>query len=84
MSGLISTLQGYGQYSWQAPAWFGPLVILAVIWTFIWKGMALWKAGRNASKGWFVVLLLVNTVGILDLLYVLVFSKKTQSNQPNI
>jgi hypothetical protein len=40
--------------------------------------MALWKSAREGSKVWFVVLLVVNTVGILDILYLYVFSKKSQ------
>lgn len=49
--------------------------ILAV-WSIIWKGIALWKAARNSAKAWFIVLLIVNTVGILEILYIFVFSKK--------
>lgn len=52
------------------------LVLVLLFWTLIWKGMALWKAARQGSKVWFVVLLIVNTVGILDILYLYVFSKK--------
>jgi hypothetical protein len=50
---------------------------ILMLWSLIWKGMALWKAARNESKVWFVVLLLVNTIGILDILYIYVFSKKS-------
>ena len=53
----------------------------AAIWVLPWKGMALWKSAREGSKAWFVVLLLLNTVGILDILYIYVFSKK-KSAQP--
>ena len=60
--------------------WFsgsGVLVlVIVVIWTIIWKGLALWKAAREGSKPWFVVLLIVNTLGILEILYLYVFSKK--------
>jgi hypothetical protein len=55
----------------------GVLLVVLVLWTIVWKGMALWKAARQESKVWFVVLLLVNTVGILDILYLYVFSKKS-------
>ena len=55
----------------------GFVLALIVIWTLIWKGMALWKAAREGNKIWFVVLLLVNTVGILEILYLYVFSKKS-------
>lgn len=47
------------------------------LWSLAWKGLALWKAARLGSKGWFVALLLLSTVGILDILYLYVFSKKT-------
>lgn len=57
-------------------AGFALLAMLLAIWTIVWKGLALWKAARSGSKIWFVVLLLVNTLGILDILYIYVFSKK--------
>jgi len=41
-----------------------------------WKGIALWKAARNKSLAWFVVLFIVNTAGILEILYIFVFSKR--------
>lgn len=49
---------------------------LLVIWSLVWKGLALWKAAREGSKPWFLVLLVINTVGILEILYLYVFSKK--------
>ena len=50
------------------------LVFLA--WTLIWKGMALWKSAKQESKPWFIALLILNTAGILPILYVYVFGKK--------
>lgn len=52
------------------------LLVLLIVWTLIWKGMALWKAARAQQKAWFIVLLIINTIGILDILYLYVFSKK--------
>lgn len=46
-----------------------------MIWTFLWKGLALYRAGANRSPGWFVVLLIVNTLGILEILYFFIFSR---------
>ncbi len=43
---------------------------LLIIWTLIWKGIALWKAGRKDDMVWFIILLVVNTVGILDIIYI--------------
>lgn len=52
------------------------LLVVIVIWVLCWKGVALWTAARNNSKPWFVALLVVNTIGILEILYIFVFSKK--------
>ena len=51
------------------------LIALIFIWTLVWKGFALWKSARKGSPVWFVVFLLINTVGILPILYIYVFSK---------
>ncbi|MCX6813899.1 MAG: DUF5652 family protein [Candidatus Azambacteria bacterium] len=50
--------------------------VFLLIWSLIWKGLALWKAARQSDKWWFMVMLVVNTVGILEILYIYVFSKK--------
>jgi len=52
------------------------IVIPVIIWSLVWKGWALWKSARNGSKVWFIVFLIVNTLGILEILYIYVFSKK--------
>ena len=59
-----------------------PLIIILVIWSIIWKGLALWKSARLDSKVWFVVFLLLNTAGILEILYIFIFSKKSGVNGP--
>lgn len=46
------------------------------LWELVWKGLALWKAARNEQKYWFVVLLLVNTMGILPIVYLKFFQKE--------
>jgi len=51
-------------------------LFLILAWTLPWKGMALWKAGRNSQKGWFVALLVINTLAILEIIYIFYFSKK--------
>ncbi len=49
---------------------------LAVVWSMVWKGIALWRAGRNYHLAWFIVLLIVNTLGILEIIYIFAFSRK--------
>jgi len=48
------------------------LLVVFVIWVSIWKGIALWKSARSGRKTWFIVLLVLNTVGILEILYIFV------------
>lgn len=55
--------------------WMIVVYVIAIIWSIIWKGIALWKSGRLNHKVWFIVLLIVNTLGILEILYIFVFSK---------
>lgn len=51
-------------------------ITLAVIWTLIWKGLALWRSATLRQKGWFVAFLIVNTLGILEIVYLYFISKK--------
>jgi len=61
----------------------GDLTLLAIIaWTFLWKGLALWRASREESKWWFVILLVMNTLGILEILYLFFFSKRARTGGP--
>ena len=53
-----------------------PLVLfLLVAWVLPWKGFALWKAAKNSHKKWFAFLLIVNTLAILEIIYIFYFSK---------
>lgn len=54
------------------------VLYLAIAWTIPWKGIALWKAARNSHKWWFIALLVINSLAILEILYIFVFSKKKQ------
>ena len=51
------------------------LVTIISIWTLVWKDFALWKASKKNHLIWFIVLLIINTIGILEILYIFVFSK---------
>ena len=58
------------------PNWMSIILPILIIWSLIWKGMALWKAGRNNQLAWFIVLLIFNTLGILEIIYIFYFSRK--------
>jgi len=57
------------------------VILLAVLWVLPWKGVALWRAARNSHKGWFVVILVVNTMAVLEIIYIFFFSKKGQPKE---
>ena len=56
-------------------------ILVLSIWALIWKGIALWKASQNGSKRWFISLLILNTIGILEIIYILYFSKSKKNQQ---
>ena len=51
------------------------LIAIILIWSLVWKLLALWKSARNKHLAWFIVMAVINTVGILPILYIFVFSK---------
>ncbi len=60
------------------PIVIGVLVAVVAIWTLSWKGVALWYAARNHQKRWFIALLILNTIGILEIVYLLWFRRDKQ------
>jgi len=52
------------------------LLLLIVAWSMFWKGWALWRAARNNQRYWFIAILLINTLGVLEIIYLNWFSKK--------
>ena len=51
---------------------------ILVIWDIVWKGFALWKAARNNHVIWFVCIMILNTVGILPIVYILLNRNKNE------
>ncbi len=64
------------------------LIVLGflLIWSLIWKALGLWKSARNNERIFFLAILFLNTVGILEIAYLFFFAKdkltieKMQSN----
>jgi len=67
---------------WGIPAWAFYILAAIFIWSYVWKLLALWKAATKKSVVWFIVLALVNTVGILEILYIFVFSRCCKKETP--
>ena len=53
------------------------ILILIAIWVLPWKGYALWTASKRGHKLWFVAILVLNTLAILDIIYIFAIAKKT-------
>lgn len=56
------------------------LVGVIVVWEIIWKLVAMWHAARNGSKVWFIILALLNTIGILPIIYLAAVKKSDQKS----
>ncbi len=64
-------ISGNGAHIWTAP-WFhalAPILPFLLLWEGFWKGLALWHSARRGQPWWFVILIVVNTAGILEMIY---------------
>lgn len=60
------------------------IIVVIILWSVPWKGVALWKSAKNGQLGWFIVLLIINSLSILDILYIFIFSKIGVEEKPNM
>lgn len=60
---------------------FAPWLYLLIVWELVWKGIALWRAGRLNQPIWFIAILIFNTIGILPIIYLLVSQKQWQAGE---
>lgn len=58
------------------------ILILLSVWELAWKGFALWHAAENKQKGWFIAMLLLNTFGLLPIIYLAWFKPKRRWETP--
>lgn len=56
-----------------------PFIIVLIVWDGIWKLLAMWKAGRNNHLSWFICIAVINSMGILPIIYILMYSKKSET-----
>lgn len=57
------------------------LIIIFVIWSLVWKGLALYHSAKNRQIVWFIIFLITNTAGILPIIYLLVFRKDKRTKK---
>ncbi len=51
------------------------ILFILIVWTIVWKGLALWNSSRLNQPIWFILLLVINTLGILEIIYLILYSK---------
>lgn len=73
----MDMMNGYHWDVWglSSLVWFPSLLILLTVWSLFWKGLALWHSARRGQPWWFVAMLVINTVGILEIIYLFAFAK---------
>lgn len=63
------------------PIWFFATLTFLVFWELIWKGLGLYKAGKRQQPIWFIFMLILNTAGILPIIYLLISNKKIKKKK---
>lgn len=56
--------------------WFFALIVVLAIWDVVWKLLALWRSARRNQMTWFVCIGVLNTIGILPIIYLIISRDK--------
>lgn len=56
------------------------ILVAVVLWTLPWKGVALWRAAQRIDIGWFIAILILNTLAILEIIYIFFVSRKPRTD----
>ena len=65
-------------FGWGLPTW---LTMIILAWTVVWKLLGLWKSARKKHVAWFIIMGILNTIGIIPILYIFIFSKLGKSKK---
>lgn len=70
--------QGMMGYNYWGSSWsvFMPILL---IWSLFWKALALWHSAKRDQPWWFLAVLIINTVGILEIIYLFGILKLKQA-----
>jgi hypothetical protein len=68
------------QYFGSMMAWLIPLIIILSVWELVWKYIAMWKASRNNHLAWYICMAVLNTAGILPIVYILLHRDKSENS----
>jgi methionyl-tRNA synthetase len=72
----------YGMGLWGLGLGLGlGLLPVILVWSLAWKGWALWLAARRGEFVWFLIMLVVNTLGILEIIYIFMVAKREDTTK---
>ena len=55
-----------------------PYVLLSImLWTLPWKAWALWLAARRGDFWWFLIMVAISTLAILEIIYIFLIAKQS-------
>jgi hypothetical protein len=60
---------------------FVVLVVAIAIWDAVWKLIGMWKAAKRDSLLWFILIAVLNTAGILPIIYIYLVAKPVQKQK---
>lgn len=66
---------------YQQPWWFVIGFLVLMLWTMVWQGIGLWYAAKHQQKGWYIALFVLNTLGLLPIIY-LIWFKPRERQEP--
>jgi hypothetical protein len=57
-------------------------LLALALWTLPWKAWAMWLSARRGDFWWFIAFSLINTIGILEILYIFLVAKQRDTREP--
>lgn len=57
------------------------VILVITIWDSVWKLTAAYRAANNQHKYWFVFLLMINSIGILPIIYFIKHKRRSLNHR---
>ncbi len=57
------------------------ILALLIVWEAVLKAIALWKSAQRKQLGWFLAIFIINSAGVLPLIYLVFFSRKNEQHK---
>jgi hypothetical protein len=57
-----------------------PTILALALWTLPWKAWALWLSARRGDIWWFLIMMFVSTLGLLEIIYIFFVAKQSDKH----